>query len=425
MTAAPVPPGRVLRLPAPALVLLVGPAGVGKSTFARRWFPETAIVSSDRCRAWLTDDEDDQSATADAFELVHALVDKRLRRNRLTAVDATNLQVDARRPLLALAHRHQVQAVAVVFHVDPKSLAEQNAARAEAGGRRAVPMDILTEHLLRLGTVEADLSREDLAAVLTLESPEAARSAVVQFEPLPCDRRAEAGPFDLIGDVHGCIDELVALLRTLGYCVAGGAEMPYTVRPPPGRRAVFLGDLVDRGPGVPEVLALVETMVSTGAALAVAGNHEAELLRVMRGGTPRPGYGLEASIEQLARISPARAAAAARFLGSLPDHLVLDGGRLVAAHAPLPPGLHGRSGRLVREMALRGDGARLGQPGPPAWATQYPGEPIVCYGHTPVAEAEWFNGTINLDTGCVFGGALTALRYPERTLVRVPSARRR
>jgi predicted kinase len=186
VTAAPVPPGRVLRLPAPALVLLVGPAGVGKSTFARRWFPETAIVSSDRCRAWLTDDEDDQSATADAFELVHALVDKRLRRNRLTAVDATNLQVDARRPLLALAHRHQVQAVAVVFHVDPKSLAEQNAARAEAGGRRAVPMDILTEHLLRLGTVEADLSREDLAAVLTLESPEAARRPAPSTSSATC-----------------------------------------------------------------------------------------------------------------------------------------------------------------------------------------------------------------------------------------------
>jgi predicted kinase len=417
------PSGSPLRLPAPSLVLLVGPAGVGKSTFARRVFPETTIVSSDRCRAWLTDDEDDQSATADAFALLHAIVEKRLERNRLTVVDATNLEPEARRPLLALAARHHLLAVAILFGVEPEALAAQNARRAAGGGRRAIPADVQDAHLRRLDDVRGQLAFEGYARRFVFDSPAEAAAATIVLEPLPCDRCDATGPFDLIGDVHGCLEPLLRLLAALGYSVAGGPPGgAWRITAPPNRRAVFLGDLVDRGPAVPEVTALVRSMVEGGQALAVAGNHDVELVRVMRGGTPRPGYGMEASIRQFAAVPPGEAAAAATFLSSLPDHLVLDGGRLVAAHALLPPALHGRTGPLVRETALYGEGVRTG-PTPPAWVSDYGGRPLICYGHTPVVAPVMTNGTINLDTGCVFGGALTALQYPECALVSVPQGR--
>jgi protein phosphatase len=423
VTTTAEPEGPTLRVPAPSLVLLVGPAGVGKSTFARRVFPDTAIVSSDRCRAWISDDEDDQTATAEAFALLHDIVEKRLRRNRLTVVDATNLEAPSRRALIARANRHHVLAVAILFDADAGVLGAQIAARVATGARRHIPTDVQVTHLRLLDEARRTLPEEDIAAVFTLSSPQFAAQATVTLDPLPCDRRQEAGPFDLIGDIHGCLGPLVRLLGALGYRVDGGAAgMDWQVTPPPGRRAVFLGDLVDRGPAVPEVLALVRSMVAAGHALAVTGNHDAELLRVMRGGTPRAGFGLEASIRQLARVSSAEASAAAVFLAALPDHLVLDGGRLVAAHAALPPALHGRAGRIVRERALIGEGTRTSA-APPAWVSEYVGDPVICYAHTPVTTPTWINGTINLDTGCVFGGALTALRYPERTLVSVPADR--
>jgi len=421
VTATTEQSGPTLRLPAPSLVLLVGPAGVGKSTFARRCFAETTIVSSDRCRARVCDDEDDQGATADAFALVDEIVAARLRRNRLTVVDATNLEPDARRPLLALAARHHVLAVAVVFGVDRDTLLAQNAARVATGTRRPIPPDILDDHLRLLEEARQALPREGLARIVTLSTPDEARRATVHLDPLPCDRRSESGPFDLIGDIHGCFGALVRLLEALEYRVEAGAEGSWRVTPPPGRRVIFLGDLVDRGPAVTEVLALVSAMVADGHALALAGNHEAELLRVLGGGTPRPGYGTETSVAQLARVPAARIAQITAFLGSLPDHLVLDGGRLVAAHARLPPTLHGRAGHFVRETALLGEGLPATPAADPAWLATYGGEPAICYGHTPVDASVWVNGTLNLDTGCVFGGALTALRYPERTLVSVPA----
>ena len=253
-----------------------------------------------------------------------------------------------------------------------------------------------------------------------LESVEQVEAAEVVRQPLWCDRRDDRGPFDVIGDVHGCFDELVELLGRLGY----DATDPARVVPPAGRKAVFLGDLVDRGPKVVEVLRLAMGMVAAGTAVCVPGNHDEKLSRKLQGRDVRVAHGLAESLAQLDRAVDAdERGRIGRFLDGLVGHYVLDGGRLVVAHAGMTEAYAGRASRRVREFALYGETTgetdESGLPVRVPWAAEYRGAAAVAYGHTPVPDADWLNNTICLDTGCVFGGKLTALRWPERETVSV------
>lgn len=240
----------------------------------------------------------------------------------------------------------------------------------------------------------------------------------------------ERGPFDIIGDVHGCIEELRELLQLLGYereagiFAFGPGEI---VRHPSGRKVIFLGDLIDRGPASAEVLRLVMSMVETDAALCVPGNHDMKLLRKLEGHRVPLRHGLARTLAELER-EPARFREAVRtFLRRLVTHYVLDEGRLVVAHGGLRERFHGKSSPMERSFALFGDTTgetdEYGLPVRKNWALEYRGKPQVVYGHSPVSEPKWVNGTINIDTGCVFGGRLTALRYPEGELVSIPANR--
>lgn len=225
--------------------------------------------------------------------------------------------------------------------------------------------------------------------------------------------------FDIIGDVHGCDAELLALLGNLGHPADPG--LPH----PEGRTIVFVGDLVDRGPASPTVVMRVKTLVEAGRALCVAGNHDIRLAEALRGLPVEPGHGLEASLAQLAPLPADVRDDVAAFLAGLPGHLVLDDGRLVVAHAGLEEIHHGSDSIAAREAAIHGayTGSFDDRPMPVRddWASRYSGTAAVVQGHTPVAEAEWFNNTICIDTGCVYGDRLTALRWPERELVSVPA----
>src|SRR5215204_2816174 len=102
------------------LVVLVGPSGCGKSTFARKHFKPTEVISSDFCRGLVSDEENNQAATKDAFEVLHFIAAKRLTAGRLTVVDATNVQTEARKPLVELARRHHVIPVAIVLNISDR-----------------------------------------------------------------------------------------------------------------------------------------------------------------------------------------------------------------------------------------------------------------------------------------------------------------
>lgn len=412
------PPG-TLALPDPALVLLVGASGAGKSAFARAHFAPTEVVSSDACRALVADDANDQGATAAAFELLHLVVDKRLARNRFTVVDATNVQAEARAPLLALAAAHQVATAAIVLDVGEALCTARDRARDE----RTVGEAVIRRQHARLRRSLDCLAAEGVRTVHVLADDAAVQGARVVRRPLASDRTALAGPFDIVGDVHGCGDEFEALLARLGWRRDAGAAWTH----PHGRTLVLVGDLVDRGPRTPDVLRSAMAMHAAGTALVVPGNHDDKLRRHLAGRRVQVTHGLEASLAQLARETPAFRAAVHDFVDALPTHLRLAGDALLVAHAGLPLALHGRSGARVRDFVLYGQTTgELDEHGLPVrldWAADYHGAALVVYGHTPVAAPRRVHATVNIDTGCVFGGALSALRWPEGEVVQVPAAR--
>ncbi|HYG81636.1 MAG TPA: polynucleotide kinase-phosphatase [Pyrinomonadaceae bacterium] len=414
-------------VPELSLVVLIGPSGCGKSTFARKHFKPTEVLSSDFCRGLVSDDENDQAATKDAFEVLHFIASKRLASGRLTVVDATNVQPEARKPLVALAREYHVLPVAVVLNLPERLCHDRNRERSD----RDFGPHVIRQQSQQLRRSVRNLKREGFRHVYEFSSPEEVEAAVVERQPLWNNLKHEHGPFDIIGDVHGCFDELRALLERLGYEITSSdgraGDFGYRVGHAEGRKAVFLGDLVDRGPKIPEVLRLVMSMAAGGAALCVPGNHDIKLMRKLQGRDVRITHGLAESLEQLEQEPAEFKAQVAGFIDRLVSHYVLDDGRLVVAHAGLKETLQGRGSGRVRDFALFGETTgetdEFGLPVRYNWAAEYRGRAAVVYGHTPVPEPEWFNRTINIDTGCVYGGRLTALRYPEGELVSVPAAR--
>jgi protein phosphatase len=407
-------------LPDPSLVVLIGPSGSGKSAFARRHFAPTEVISSDFCRGLVADDQNDQSATADAFAVLHFIAARRLAQPRFTVVDATNVQREARRGLIELAKQHDLFPVAIVLDIAAAICQERNRSRPD----RDFGAHVVHQQHAQLQKSLKGLQREGFRRVTVLNTPAEVDSVELRRAPLWTDRRVDRGPFDIIGDIHGCHAELVELLRGLGYRVDADQA---TVTPPPGRVAVFVGDYGDRGPDTPRVLRLVMSMAEAGTAVCLPGNHDIKLVRKLKGRDVRITHGLAETLDQLDREADEFRVRARDFLDKLVSHVVLDDGRLVVAHAGMKEAYQGRSSGRVRDFALFGETTgetdELGLPVRLQWAADYRGKAAVVYGHTPVAAAQWHNNTINIDTGCVFGGRLTALRWPERELVSVPAGR--
>ncbi|WP_434417859.1 polynucleotide kinase-phosphatase [Nannocystis pusilla] len=410
-----------LVIPELAVVAMIGASGSGKTTFARKHFKPTEVLSSDFCRGLVSDDENDQQATGDAFELLFTIARKRLDRRLLTVIDATNVKTEARKSVLALAREKHAMPVAIVLDVPTKVCLERSQQRSD----RSLGAPLIRQQCSLLRQSLRELKREGFRYVYVLRGEEI-EAATIERARLWSDRREDRGPFDIIGDIHGCFDELVALLGRLGYAIAGEGEA-LRVTHPQGRRVIFLGDLVDRGPKIVEVLRLVMDMVAAGAALCVPGNHEMKLHRYLRGSDVKPNHGFAETAAQLAAAPPEFGRRVERFIDSLVSHYTLDGERLVVAHAGLKESLQGRASGAVRQFALFGETTgetdEFGLPVRHDWAREYRGRAIVVYGHTPVPAAEWLNRTICVDTGCVYGGALTALRYPELELVAEPAQR--
>jgi protein phosphatase len=416
------PDKTAIEIPDFALVVLIGATGSGKSTFAHKHFRATEILSSDHYRGMVADDETDQSVSADAFDLVRAIADKRLKHRRLTVIDATNVRAADRRGWVELARRWHALPVAIVLDPGIDTCVERNKDRPDRPFGAGVVQRMVSE--IRKGL--RGLQREGFRQVWQLSTPQGMDAATVTRQPLWTDHRADTGPFDIIGDVHGCGDELEALLTTLGYSVArSGSDV--TVTPPEGRKAIFVGDLVDRGPRTPDVIRIAMAMEKSGAAYVVMGNHDRKLMRWLDGRDVRITHGLQQSVDQMTSESAEFRDTAKQFLDGLRSHAWLDGGRLAVAHAGLKEEMIGRGSGAVREFALYGETTgemdEFGLPVRRDWAADYRGTAAVVYGHVAAAEAQWLNNTICIDTGCVYGGKLTALRWPEKELVSVPAAK--
>lgn len=420
-----------IKIPKLSLVVLVGVSGSGKSTFAGKHFKATEVLSSDFCRALVSDDENNQAVTGEAFQLLHFIASKRLALGKLTVVDATNVQPEARRPLLALAQEYHAIPVAIVFNLPERLCQERNMSRSDRdfGGH------VVRQQHSQLRRSLRSLKKEGFRHIYAISTEDDVNSAAIERVALWNDKRDLEGPFDIIGDLHGCFTELAELLEELGYRpVSENREGPMAgpvYSHPHGRQAVFLGDIVDRGPAIVGTLKLVYNMVKSGSALCVPGNHDIKFLRKLSGKDVRIVHGLAETMNQIdalpENVREPFILEAKGFIDSLVSHYVLDGGKLVVAHAGLKDEMQGRGSGRVRQFCLFGETTgetdEFGLPVRHNWAAEYRGQAKVVYGHTPVPEAEWLNWTINIDTGCVFGGKLTALRYPEKELVSIPARR--
>ncbi|HEY9290604.1 MAG TPA: polynucleotide kinase-phosphatase [Microlunatus sp.] len=413
--------GLRLEIPELSLVVLIGVSGAGKSTFARQHFGPFETISSDFCRGLVSDDENDQSVSADAFDLLGYIAGKRLAGGRLTVIDATSVTSQARRQLIKLARDHDVLPTAIVLDTSIAVAVERNRARPD----RDFGDHVVRRQHDQLRRSLKGLSKEGFRRVHVL-SPEQVEDCEVIRTRLFNDRRDDHGPFDVIGDVHGCLSELERLLELLGYRIDRDDHgRPVDAVHPEGRRALFLGDLVDRGPDTAGVLRLAMGMTASGHALAITGNHEHKLVAALSGKKVTPSHGLQQTLDQLAAEPEAFSGEVLAWCRDLIAHLVLDDGKLVVAHAGLKESFQGRASGRVRAFALYGDTTgetdEYGLPVRLPWAEEYRGRAMVLYGHTPTPDLRWVNNTLCLDTGCVFGGKLSALRYPEAEIVQVPA----
>jgi protein phosphatase len=413
-----------IKVPELSLVVLIGASGSGKSTFAKKYFKRTEILSSDECRAFVSDDENNQASTNDAFDVLYYIAGKRLKNGLLTVVDATNVQKESRKGLVELAQRYHCLPVAIVLDLPEKVCEERNLNRPDRnfGGH------VIRQQVQQLKNSIKGLKKEGFRHVYVLKSVDEVEAVLeIKRERLYNDKKNETGPFDIIGDVHGCFDELKELLSNLGYDVKqvepNNSNFGFEVVAPQNRKAIFLGDLVDRGPDSPNVLRLVMCMVNSGVAYCVPGNHDLKLHKYLNGKQVQLNHGLDSTVRQLENESSEFKETVEQFLYSLISHYVFDGGKLLVAHAGLKEEMQGRGSAAVRSFCTYGETTgeidEFGLPVRHNWAKEYRGKAKVVYGHTPVPEAEWLNNTIDIDTGCVFGGKLTALRYPEEELVAV------
>lgn len=404
-----------LRFPPVCLIVLVGASGSGKSTWAKKHFRPSQLVSSDQCREMLLDDAAAQSANEDAFALFHQWIGLRLKNRRLTVADSTALKPGARERLFALAQENRVPIHVVAFDVPLDEAIRRDAARAE----RQVGERVVTRHRATFEQALKELAKDKRLAALHVLDAAQMESAIVQTTP----GARNAPAFDVIGDVHGCLPELKTLLAKLGYASDGVH--------PEGRVPVFVGDLADRGPDSPGVLRFVCDLVAADRALFVPGNHDDKLFRMLQGGKVQRTHGLDLTEDQLRALPETEQDRLTldilAYLAPQPVHLVLADGALAVAHAGIRDEMLGHHSDAIARFTRFGDVRGFHPDGMPIrhdWAAERENGdsgPLICYGHTPQEEIVFVNNTVNLDGGCVFGGFLAALRFPERTLVTVPA----
>jgi len=406
-----------IEIPELCVVALIGVSSSGKSIFCKTHFKPTEVLSSDYFRALVSDDENNQKVTQQAFEALYFIAEKRLELGLLTVIDATSVQQFARKQILRLAKEHDCLAAAIILDISENIIMERSKNRHD----RDITEAIIKKQINELRKTSIDqLKKEGFRYVYVLSNEEEIANVQITRIPLWNNKKDETGPFDIIGDIHGCYDELCELLIKLNYEV--DAEN-FCAKHPEGRKAVFLGDLCDRGFKSTEVLRLVMNMIQNSGAYCVAGNHDNRLQRKLNGRNVQLTHGLDRTAGQLDKESPEFIEKVKIFLDGLISHYIFDQGKLVVAHAGIKEEYQGRSSGHVRNFCLYGAATdetdEYGLPVRHPWADEYHGKALVIYGHIPNEEVQSVNNTVCIDTGCVFGGKLTAFRYPEKVIVQV------
>lgn len=407
-----------IKIPENALVLMVGASGSGKSTFARKHFPEFAVVSSDHCRSMICDDPTNQGVTEAAFKLLHQITRERLTNKRLVVVDATNVKPSSRQEFFALAREFNVPLIALVLNPPLLTVLRQNLLRS-----RVVPEYVIQRHHAQIQQALVALPKEPFDLVHTVN--ETVFVEITKNDHSYWEMGATQG-FDVISDVHGCMDELTELLGKLGYVVQNGLITAIVE----GRLLVFVGDFADRGPDSRAVLDLVCTAVNGGLAAAVLGNHDQKLMRALRGNNVRVGHGLAGTLKQLE--DPAFRKFVLQTLESLPHQIrcvrlgLTKNNELIVTHAGIEKNAVGKTDEATLAHCIYGYTDGKNATGFPnrleTFRQTWPddGTSYQVHGHivTDTPKSDDY-AVYNIDGGCVFGGQLNALRFPELEIVSV------
>ena len=362
------------------LILLMGASGAGKTTFARKHFFDYEINESDR---------PDLTRT-------------------LQVMDGNWLDQEKRREVLKDAKKENYLRIGIVFDLDEEALF--------AHGRK--PSPDLRSQRQQASSLKKRLREEGFDQLYFLNSDEETNSVTIERRKPVFDLKNETGPFDIIGDVHGCLAELEKLIRKLGYQEKEGI---YSHKD--NRKLIFVGDIVDRGPDSLGVIRLIMKLCSQNIAFMVQGNHDDRLLRYLKGNAVEVKHGLETTAEEFRNVSDGEKQEIIRFLENTPTYYVFDNGNLLAVHAGIKESYVGKYTKRIREFCLfgltTGEINEIGMPVRLDWARDYKGDTLIVYGHTPGLYVYRQNNAICVDTGCVFMNRLSALRYPEMTVVDV------
>lgn len=430
-------------LPYAGIVLLVGPSNSGKSTLLKNLVEKeqllsSEVVSSDDFRVLVSDiefidwkqrsnDEADslydqyQKISGEAFSLMDSLIETRCRLNKLTIVDATHLHPDDRKRYITIAKNNHVPIVAIILDVEQNILLERDEFRDNPRGKRRIKQQYQV-----FKREKRFIKKEGYHATYFIHNTDEIELKRHSKNPIELD---VAKGIDIIGDVHGCFDEMIQILEKLGY---EQNHEKYFIHPE-GRKFLSLGDVMSRGPKSLETMQFFLRHVNQDLAYMIDSNHGWKIARWLDGRKVTLNHGDELVEEEIKQFQEQYGEEQTvelkkelkKFLLNAPSHYVLTKNgvpTLVCTHAGIKDEFIGKQSYDVSDFCRYGDTDGFDDAGKPIrkdWSIHHKASTLIIWGHDPKPKPLIINNTINIDQGVVFGGELTALRYPEKEFVSV------
>ena len=432
-------------LPYAGIVLLIGPSNSGKSTLLKRMIEKeeilpSEVISSDDFRIMVSDvefidwhdrpkDESDslmdeyQTISGEAFSMMESVIEARCRLNKLTIIDATNLHPDDRKRYITLAKNNNVPIQSIVLDIAEDELLARDERREHPRGKRRIRQQCQT-----FKREKRYLKKEGYASVYTIKETD---NLQVSRGTNPLEKDIGHG-IDIIGDIHGCHEELILILEKLGY--QKNQEGLYLH--PEGRKFVSVGDVMSRGPESLKTMLFFHEHVQKGVAYMIDSNHGWKIARWLDGRGVTLNHGDEKVEEEFKRYEEEHGSEKAaetknklkEFLLHAPSHYVFTKNgvqTLICVHAGIKDAFIGKQSEAISDFCRYGDTDGFDERGKPVrkdWYISHKKSTLIVWGHDPKPQPLLINNTINIDQGAVFGGALTAFRYPEREVISVQAS---
>ncbi|MFE4893780.1 polynucleotide kinase-phosphatase [Peribacillus butanolivorans] len=432
-------------LPHAGIVLLIGPSNSGKSTWLKSMIEKeeilpSEVVSSDAFRVLVSDiefidwrgrpkDEADnlmdeyQSISGEAFSMMDSVIEARCRLNKLTFIDATNLHPDDRNRYISLAQKNNVPILSIVLDIPEEDLLVRDEQREHPRGKRRIKQQYQT-----FKREKRVLKKEGYSSLYTLKGTE---DIQVIRRTNPIEKDIQNG-IDIIGDIHGCYMEMILVLEKLGY--QKNEEGLYLH--PEGRKFVSIGDVMSRGPESLKTMLFFYEHVQKDVAYMIDSNHGWKIARWLGGRDVTLNHGDEKVEEEFKAYEEEYGSEKAEetkqslkeFLLQAPSHYVFTKNNvqtLVCVHAGIKDAFIGKQSEAVRDFCRYGDTNGFDEKGKPVrkdWYVSHKKSSLIVWGHDPKPQPLLINNTINIDQGVVFGGALTAFRYPEGEFISVQAS---